>query len=103
MKTADPKLYLAVAALALCGCSSRNADYVKAHAAETWRQQGFEIIGYEGYNWGGPPFGGSYGGACVWYTLKRIPDNGIIYDGCLERWGNEIHAYSTKAMDAIKP
>ena len=96
-------LTAAAALLILTGCA-RNIDYVKARAAETWRQQGFEIIGYEGYEWGGlPVVGWSKGGACVWYTLKRTKDNGIIYDGCLERWGDEIHAYNTKALDAIKP
>src|SRR5262245_42910954 len=92
-----------VVSCAVSGISSRNLAYVEARAAPAWKQQGFEIIGYEGFNMRGPPFGGVYGGACVWYTLKRIPDNGIIYEGCLQRWGDEIHAYEIRAMDAIKP
>jgi hypothetical protein len=44
-----------------------------------------------------------YGGACVFYTLKKIPDNGILYEGCLQRWGDELHLYELQAVDAINP
>jgi hypothetical protein len=84
------------------GCSGANLDYVKEHANEKWAKQGFEIVDYEGYQWG--KFGlWGYGGAYVWYRLKKIPDNGITYSGCLQRWGDEVHVYGPKAIDAIRP
>lgn len=89
--------------LILSGCSAGNVDSVKSHATETWKQNGFEIVGYEGYEFSFiVPFT-SYGGACVWYRIKPITDNGISYDGCLRRWGNEYHVYNLAAIDAIKP
>lgn len=98
---------------ALCGvllvgsCSfwawptSNNLAYVKANAAEKWTQAGFSISGYDGYNFGSGV--GPYGGAYVWYYLKKIPDNGITYGGAVQRWGDEIHTYNLSAIDAIKP
>lgn len=85
--------------LALAGCSASNVPDIKNHAVETWRQAGFQVVGYEGYNWTGF---GQWGG-CVWYTLRRIPDNGITYDGCISKWGDEYHIYQITALDAIKP
>jgi len=88
--------------LLLVGCTSGNLDYVKQKAGVKWKSQGFEIIDYEGFNWG---FWGlnSYGGAKVWHRLKKIPDNGITYSGMIQRWGNELHVYGPKAIDAIRP
>jgi hypothetical protein len=86
-------------ALVCAGCSNKYVPDIKDHAALTWKQAGFEIIGYEGYNYGGPS---TWGGE-VWYTLRRIPDNGIIYDGCISKWDDEYHIYSITAIDAIKP
>lgn len=86
------------------GCSSGNLDYVKSRAEERWNKQGFQVVDYEGYQWGELGiFGLPYGGAYVWYRLKKIPDNGITYSGYLQRWGNEIHVYGPKAIDAIRP
>lgn len=82
--------------------STHNVEYVKEHAAATFDQSGFEIIGYQGYQMGGI-IGKTYGGANVWYNLKRKPDNGIVYEAALQRWGDEIHIYNLKALDAIKP
>jgi hypothetical protein len=88
--------------LFLVGCSSGNLDYVKDKAPEKWKTQGFEVVDYEGYQWG---TGGinSYGGAKVWHRLKKIPDNGITYSGYIQRWGDELHVYGPDAIDAIKP
>ena len=88
--------------LLLTGCSSGNLDYVKEHAPETWATVEYEIVGYEGFQWGFWGFN-SYGGAHVWYRLEQIPDNGITYMGCLQRWGDEIHIYELRAIDAIRP
>lgn len=95
-----------VAALALGGCapSTANLDDVKEHAADIWKQAGFSIIGYEGFEYGTTWCCSSLkGGAAVWYTLRRIPDNGIIYHGYIQRWRDEYHIYNIKALDAIKP
>jgi len=91
---------LAIAAFLITG-SPGNLDYVKEHAEERWESVGFEIIGYEGYQWG---FWGynTYGGAKVWYNLKKS-DNNIMYNGFLRRWGDEIHVYNLEALDAIRP
>lgn len=90
--------------LLLIGCSSGNLEHVKDRAEERWKSQGFEIVDYAGYQWGKLGFWGiKYGGAKVWYRLMKIPDNGITYSGFLQRWGNEIHVYGPKAIDAIRP
>jgi hypothetical protein len=84
------------------GCNPvRNIDYVKDGAITRWAEVGYEVIGYEGYHWGLIGFG-NYGGACVWYRLKNIPENNVTYTGYLIRWGNEIHIYGPDAIDAIK-
>lgn len=86
------------------GCSSNNLEEVKAHAPEVWRAQGFEVMGYDGYQWGAwGVLGSDYGGALVWYRLRAVPDNGIRYGGALQRWGNEYHVYNLTAIDAISP
>jgi len=80
-----------------------NLNEVKAAAPKTWEQAGYKIVGYEGFQWG-HWFWGNYGGAEVWYSLKRHPkDNGIIYTGSIKRWGDEFHIYGPRAVDAIKP
>lgn len=87
----------------LVGCSSSNSDFLKENAASRWEKQGFSVVDYEGYVFGlGLPFI-SYGGAAVWYRLKKIPDNGITYSGYLRRWGDEIHVYGPFATEAISP
>jgi hypothetical protein len=88
----------------LFGCSSGNLEDIKEKAPEIWEQHGFSIVGYQGYQWGPlGTFGSTYGGAEVWYTLKRVPDNGILYEGALGRWGTEYHIYRLSAKDAIRP
>ena len=84
------------------GCSYQNLDYIKEHADQRWEDLGFEVVGYEGYQWGMTVWPG-YGGAKVWYVLNRIPNNGIIYGGYLQMWGDEIHMYQIRAYDAIRP
>jgi len=93
---------MAVLMITMIGCSSGNLDFTKERAEQTWEDQGFKITGYEGFQWGIWGFN-SYGGAYVYYRLKKNPDNGIIYSGCLQRWGTEIHTYEVRAIDAIKP
>lgn len=86
------------------GCGSGNLDYLKANADKRWEELGFTVVGYQGYEWGiWGIFGSRYGGAKVWYELKKNPDNGITYYGFLWRWGDEIRAYNIRARDAIRP
>jgi hypothetical protein len=96
-------LLLIICVICISGCfSSSNLDYVKNNASTVWKSVGYEVIGYDGFQWGfWIPFT-LYGGAKVWYSLKR-DNNGIIYNGYLQSWGNEIHVYGPKAVDAIKP
>lgn len=96
------KVFVLIALLALSGCSYINLDDVKDNAEARFDSLGFDIVGYDGFQWG---FGvGDYGGARVWYILKKKNDNsGITYGGALQRWGDEYHFYNLKAYDAIRP
>ena len=95
-------IILAISCVLFFGkCSYENLDYVKEHGEDRWRELGYEPVAYEGYSWGLNPWFG-YGGARVWWNLKR-DDNGIMYTGYLVRWGDELHMYGPKAIDAIKP
>lgn len=99
-----PKILALIGVLAVGSWSwptTDNLAYVKANAEQKWKSDGFTIQGYDGYNFGSGV--GSYGGAKVWYYLKKVPDNGITYAGFLQRWGDEIHTYNISAIDAIKP
>jgi hypothetical protein len=90
-----------VAFLFTRACSPANKDWVQERAEEKWKEQGFEVVGYLGFQWGW--FGyGPYGGAKVWHLLEK-DGNGITYSGYLKRWGDELHVYSVSAIDAIKP
>lgn len=92
------KIKVALLVLMLSGCSSSNVDLIKLNAKPTIEQAGFNIIGYEGYEWTGF---GRWGG-CVWYTMKKNPDNGTTYHGCVSKWSDEYHIYSLSAIDAIR-
>lgn len=96
------KLFIALIALALVGCSPANRVEPESQAKKIWAQHGFEVIAYEGYQWGIHIWPG-YGGAYVWYRLRKIPDNGVTYSGSLQQWGDEIHVYGPTAHDAIRP
>lgn len=100
---AKSALMLLLCLFIFSGCSIGNIDYVKERADKTWHDNGFKAVAYQGYQFGsGIPFT-YYGGAQVWYVLRKEPDNGIIYEGSLNRWKNEIHVYNLKAIDALKP
>lgn len=83
--------------------SPGNLDYVRAHGEARWRQVGFEPLGYQGHQWGLGGYGSDYGGAKVWWELRKIPDNGITYSGYLKRWGDSLEVYGPIARDAIQP
>lgn len=81
-----------------------NLQYVKDNAESRFAENGFVVVGYEGYQWGG--FQGlftNYGGAKVWYNIESNRDDGILYNCYLKRWGNEIHIYKLVAVNAIQP
>lgn len=90
------KIALILCLVAVAGCT-RNVAAGKACGPELARQTGFEVIGYEGFN-----TSIIYGGL-AWYTQKRIPDNGIIYEAAYTTWFGDCQQYSLKAVDAIKP
>jgi hypothetical protein len=98
------KMKSAIVALALltAACSPMNKDEVQKAAPAKWKAQGFEVVDYEGFEWGfWGPFG--YGGARVWHRLRKSPDNGITYSGYIQKWGDEYHVYGPIAQDAIRP
>lgn len=88
------KRMMAIIVCVCTGCSAQYVDNIKLAAPETLEQAGFEIIGYLGYKW-------TRLGGCVWYTMKRKPDTGIMYQGCVSKWGDEYHIYNLSALDAI--
>ena len=89
---------LAVLISACSYCSLRRVDLIKENAQETWKNNGYEVVGYRGYEMGNP-----VAGAQVWYILKRVPDNGILYTAGIQWWFGEYHIYDMGAVDAIKP
>lgn len=78
------------------GCSKGNVGFLKEKAPEFLKKNGnFEIVTYEGYQ---------YSVLCqgyVWYNVKR-PNSDTIYNLALCKWGDEIHIYNFKAINAIK-
>lgn len=95
---------MALAVLAATSChNAGNKAYVQHRAAERWDSVGFRVIGSHGYEFGSGLIGTPYGGARVWYELRKIPDNGITYSGYLQRWGDEVHVYGPNAREALKP
>jgi len=97
------KKWMLIVTLVMAGCSRGNRDFVQQRANRTWEQAGFHVVGYEGYQIAGGTPGTPYGGAFVWYVVRKEPDNGITYHGALQRWGDEVHIYSLQAIDAIRP
>ena len=75
----------------------RNVDTTKAAAPKRWDAAGYEIKGYEGYQWS------PIGGGNVWYIVTRKDSPGITYHGFLQKWGGEYHIYNLRAIDAIGP
>lgn len=105
MKTIALFILTALASLFLWALpgSPGNLHWVQSRAGSYWRNAGFEIVTPEGYQWGPGGFGTTYGGAKVWYMVRKTNDPTIIYDGYLSRWGDELSLYSFTAIDAIQP
>lgn len=90
------KILIGMSVLLLAGCA-RNIEEAKRCAPDAAKAMGFELAGYTGYN-----LTVIYGGL-VWYNLKKVPDNGIVYEAAFSPWGGECHVYNLRAIDAIKP
>lgn len=95
------KFVFLMCTIALAGCSYSNLNELKSKSCDRWKSIGYECIGYEGYQWG-LWYGGRYGGAHVWHSLRRDGAPGIIYSGYTSMWGDEIHIYGPRAIDALK-
>lgn len=78
--------------------TEHNVPEIKEKAPYVFDDAGLEIEGYEGYKRGGfSTFGG-----CVYYTVKRKPDNGRLYSACISKWGKEYHIYDLRSVDFPK-
>lgn len=86
----DEMKYL-IALLLLTGCA-RNVDWVKERGPQKWKEMGYEIVGYEGYQWG------IIAGGDVWWSLKRKDSPGVIYSGYLVKWNNELMVYGPRII-----
>lgn len=75
----------------------RNVEETKEAAPKVWADSGYEIIGYEGYQWG-PIRGGN-----VWYIVRRKGNDSVTYHGYITPWFGEYHIYNLRAIDVIKP
>jgi hypothetical protein len=81
--------------ISLFSYSNKNVEDIKKHSNDVWNKNGFEVIGYEGYQW---TFGLNRGG-CVYYLLTR---KNITYEGCISKYYNgEYFIYNIKALDAL--
>ena len=87
--------YVLAVSLFLFGCTY-NVDYVKEKAPEVFKTNGFEIVGYEGYQ----GFMSHCGGR-VWYLIKR-PESPTIYHAYLCKWGDEIHIYNLESINSLE-
>lgn len=81
------------------GCSYRNVDTIKAAAPARLEELGFEVVGYEGYMLGGF----SQPGGLVWYVVQRRGDDSVRYNCAVSKWGDEMHVYYLRAIDALAP
>lgn len=79
------KLLLILLVINSIGCT-RNVEFVKKHATEKWNELGYQIQGYEGFQY-------SLAGGDVWYLLKRKDTPGVLYSGYLQSYYNEIQVY----------
>lgn len=82
----------AILAMGLAGCVSDDYEWVNSRSAAYYQQRGFSIVGYQGYDFHPQ-------GRCYWYTLERME---TVYESCLLRWGNEVHEYNLRALNAVK-
>ena len=87
---------IAIAILVICSYAipgNGNLEWVKDRAVDKWNKQGFTVVDYEGYAYGGGWKFTRFGGARVWYRLVRKDNNSLVYSGYMKRWGDEVHVY----------
>ena len=71
----------------------RNVERIKKHSEKTFLKSGFEIVGYEGYQWR------IASGGSVWYILERKDgETGVLYNACLHHWKGEYHIYNLNTV-----
>jgi hypothetical protein len=92
------KYLLMLPIMSLSACGYGNLDDVKSKAKETYSSNGHTVVGYEGYQIGSVVPFTQYGGAKVWYITES---NGVRYNSYLKMWGDEVHIYNLRALDAI--
>ena len=90
-------IVFALLVFGLSGGCSRNVDLVKANAAATFDQAGFEIVGCQGY------LTAPIAGGTVYYILKKKGNDKLTYSAGIQWWYGEYHIYDLRAMDAIQP
>lgn len=86
-------LTILISIIFLTACSPSNKDWIEERAEAKWNKQGYEVIDYEGFQWGFLGFGTPYGGAKVWHRLRKSGGSNTTYSGYLTRWGDEVHVY----------
>lgn len=78
--------------MAACGVVYNDLEWVKARSQSYYAQGDFKIVRYQGYSI-------ARQGRCYWYVLEK--DN-TIYESCLLKWGDELHEYNFRAVNAIE-
>lgn len=85
-------LVVCVLLMSGCGLMQDDASFIQPKAKQFFEERGHTVVSYQGYNmW--------TIGRCYWYVTEK---NGITYESCLLKWGNEIHEYSLRAIDAVR-
>lgn len=69
--------------------TSGNVEYIKAAAPFEMKSRGWEILRYEGYQFGSF----STHGGKVWYHVKDLNHSNTYYRVCVSMWGDELQFY----------
>lgn len=71
---------------------------IKAHAAQTLDEQGFTIVGYEGYTRGE---WSTHGGKVRYQVVRKGDPAKHLYNLFMSKWGDEYHIYELKCVDCL--
>lgn len=82
-------LYILVIAFVIYVCvgTYERVDEIKALAPASIKERGWEILRYEGWQFGSLQ---NHGGK-VWYHVRNIDDHDIQYRVFVTLWGGELH------------
>ena len=69
--------------------TSGNVEYIKAAAPSEMQGRGWEILRYEGYQFGSF----SRHGGKVWYHVKDLNHSNTYYRVSVSMWGGELQFY----------